>query len=214
MPSSADYGKLYISLLMRKLAEAGGIDNVVDCGCGCGTYRNLLAPYLGKATWIGIEAWEPYIAQFGLHDLYHRVINSDLRQVDFAALAPVDLVIFGDVLEHMQKDEAQTAVGKALAVASYVLLSIPVVHYPQDEINGNPFEVHVKDDWDHQQVMTAFPGITAFFIHDHIGVYVLTGNALATSRVTALQAVLPPLLHQQLPNDRMAWGGWSIESHL
>jgi len=214
MPSSSQYGKLYTTLLIKKLGEAGAITKVIDCGCGDGTYHRLLSPVLPNTVWTGIEVWQPYITDFALDGLYHRLIHSDLRNADFRSLAPAELIIFGDVLEHMSKVEAQMVVGRAMEIAPFVLISIPVVDYPQGEEHGNPHEIHVKDDWDHTEVMASFPGITAFFIHDHIGVYVLTSTGQAAVYVNALQAVLPQLLHQQLPQDRMAWGGWQVTNHL
>ncbi|MBX9633728.1 MAG: class I SAM-dependent methyltransferase [Magnetospirillum sp.] len=214
MPCSAQYGKLYTSLMLRKLGEAGIIGTVVDGGCGSGTYKKLLGPHFPNATWIGIEAWQPYVAQFELERQYDRIVVSDLREVAFDRLGPVDLAIFGDVLEHMTKAEAVEVVARARAVASYVLISIPVVDYPQDPVNDNPFEAHVKDDWDHYEVMHTFPGITAFFVHDHIGIYILTSTAAATDNVNQLQKVIPGLVRRQCPNDRMAWGCWHLENYL
>lgn len=214
MPSSSQYGKIYTALMVKKLGEVGLIRSVLDGGCGEGTYHHLLAPMLPQAVWTGIEIWEPYVTQFQLQRLYHRLIRSDLRQVDFASLGRVDLAIFGDVLEHMTKAEAQTVIAGAMNIASYVMISIPVVPYPQGEENGNPHEAHVKDDWVHSEVMASFPGITAFLIHDHIGVYFLAADGVAAQNLTALQQVIPGIVRTQFPDDRMAWGGWQIVNQL
>jgi hypothetical protein len=214
MPSSTQYGKLYSQLMLKKLFDAGAIRIVADFGCGSGTYHDLLAAQMPGVMWTGIEVWEPYVEQFGLKDKYDRLIVQDSRVVDCAALAPVDLAIFGDMLEHMTREEAIALVDRAHAVAPLVLISIPVVNYPQGPEFGNPYEAHVEENWDHEQIMRSFAGVTAFFIHDHIGVYILTGNETASSQVNALQAVIPELLHRQLPKDRMAWGAWQIQSYL
>jgi len=214
MATSSDFGKFYISLMIGKLAEAGKIASVLDCGCGSGTYKTLLGSILPGATWTGIDAWEPYVSQFELEKLYDRIIVSDLRQVAYSSLPPADLVIFGDVLEHMTQAEAIDVVSQARAIASYVLISIPVVDYPQGEVHGNPYEVHIKEDWNHYQVMGSFAGVSAFFIHDHIGVYFLTSTAQAASDIDTLQAVVAPIQRRKWPNHRMAWGRWVIENHL
>lgn len=214
MPGSTHYGKLYSMLMLRKLGEAGLVRRVIDAGCGGGTYRLQAGPVLPGVHWTGIEAWEPYVARFGLDKLYDRLVVSDLRKVDFTALAPADLVIFGDVLEHMTRAEAQAVVARASAVAPFVLISIPVVHYPQEAVEGNPFEEHVKDDWNHDEVMHSFAGISAFFIHDHIGVYFLTSTAQAADAVNQMHQVIPPLVRSQCPDDRMAWGQWQTVNLL
>lgn len=214
MPSSSAYGKLYTSLILEKLHSVGELVSIVDVGCGQGQYHDLMAPSLPGVRWVGVEVWEPYVERFCLRRKYDQLVVADVRAFDFSAVAPVSAVLFGDILEHMTKEEAIATVERARAVAPYVLLSIPVVHFPQGEIEGNPYEVHVKDDWSHYEVMLSFTGVAGFFIHDHIGVYLLAGTGRALDNVAALQGLIPPLVRQKLPNDRIAWGGWSVVSHL
>jgi hypothetical protein len=49
---------------------------------------------------------------------------------------------------------------------------------PQDEVNGNPFEVHVKDDWTHEEVMQTWNTYVKNFYRkgkkSKIGVYWLS----------------------------------------
>ena len=214
MPSSSNFGKLYTAMMLKKLHEAGSIKHVVDFGCGEGTYKNLLDPHCPGTRWTGVEVWEPYVEQFDLEEKYDRIIVEDCRRVDWSSLGPVDLAIFGDILEHMIREEAVKVVERALAHAPLVLISIPVVEFPQEPTGGNPYEEHVKDDWDHYEVMRTFPGVSAFFIHDHIGVYFLTGNELLNRQVTTLQQVVPKLVRSSHPDHRMAWGGWQVENYL
>lgn len=214
MPSSSQFGKLYTALMVHKLGEAGLVKSVVDGGCGEGTYRHLLGPHLPGAHWTGIEVWQPYVTQFGLHQLYDRLIQADLRMVRFSTLGHTDLVLFGDVLEHMTKAEAQAVVAGAMEIADFVMISIPVVHYPQGAHNDNPHEIHVKDDWSHAEVMASFPGISAFLVHDHIGVYFLAANGTAATALHALQGAVPAIIRQQCPQDRMAWGNWQVVNCL
>src|SRR5690554_1542992 len=84
-------------------------DVVVDIGPGEGTYARLLRGSAKKsARWYGVEAWGPYVEDFKLRELYHRVIISDVRHTALETVHPnPDLVIAGDVLEHMAKEEAQ-----------------------------------------------------------------------------------------------------------
>lgn len=214
MPSSSQYGKIYTIALLAALHQARPFTTVVDMGCGEGIYRHLLGPRLPGARWIGVEVWEPYIREFELASYYDRIIQSDAREVDFGQLGTVDLAIFGDMLEHMPKEDAVLLVQRALAASSMVLISIPVVKYPQDVVHGNPYERHVKDDWDHYEVMSSFAGVSAFMIHDHIGVYVLTRDSGLTDMVCQAQPRIASMIRQQVPNDRMAWGEWHVENFL
>ena len=64
--------------------------------------------------------------------------------MDFGKLGPLDLSLFGDILEHMTKEEAQDVMDKTLATSRLVLVSIPIIHYPQEPFEGNPYQRHVK----------------------------------------------------------------------
>lgn len=131
------------------------IFRILDIGAGSGTYSNLIksAKLLTAAEWIAVEAWKPYIDRFNLESKYSLVINQDIRNLSWDSIGRFDVAIAGDVLEHMTKSEAIFIVDQLLKISKTVIISIPVVHYPQDEVEGNPFEKHVKDDWSHQEIM-------------------------------------------------------------
>jgi len=136
------------------------IKTVVDIGPGSGTYVELIRE-TGKccvdAHWVGIEIWQPYIDQFDLERRYNKIINQDVRTVDWGSLAPVSVTIAGDVLEHMTKDQAVTLVDQILSVSETLIVSIPIRYMPQDEhAYENPHEAHVKDDWSHDEVMATW----------------------------------------------------------
>lgn len=133
------------------------ITKIIDIGPGSGTYINLIKEQhncCNSAYWIGIEVWGPYIKKYNLEQRYDQVINQDVREVDWKSLGPVSVVIAGDVLEHITKDQAIELVDKILSVSETLIVSIPIVHMPQDEhAYENPYEEHVKDDWSHAEVM-------------------------------------------------------------
>ena len=135
------------------------INTVVDIGPGSGTYISLIKEQAGccvNAHWIGVEIWAPYIEQFRLRERYNTVINADVRTVDWQQLNP-DVVIAGDVLEHMTKADAVALVDQILSVAKTLIVSIPIRHMPQDEhAYENPHEAHIKDDWSHDEVMSTW----------------------------------------------------------
>lgn len=137
-------------------AKEATIKTVVDIGPGSGTYIKLIredAKCCVDANWIGVEIWKPYIEEFQLESRYNQVLNQDVRTVDWTALTP-DVVIAGDVLEHMTKEDAITLVDCILQVSKMLIVSIPIRYMPQDEhAYPNPHEAHVKDDWSHEEVM-------------------------------------------------------------
>ncbi|WP_460603267.1 class I SAM-dependent methyltransferase [Jatrophihabitans fulvus] len=156
----------------RVSALAGGLRGdelltVLDIGPGVGTYAKLFADLPVHMT--GLEVWEPYVTTYRLHDYYDEILLGDVRT---AELPPADVVVLGDVVEHMTRAEGLAVWDRCAAVARRaVYLSIPIVHYPQHEIEGNPYEVHVEEDWSHAEVLATFAGVGEWWQGDVVGVY-------------------------------------------
>src|SRR5580698_11377358 len=123
MPMSSAEGKPWIKERIGLLAATGPLA-VVDVGPGVGTYAKLLAgPDLKRI--VGIEVWEPYIHTYRLQNYYDELIIGDVRTVPIPA---TDVVILGDVAEHMTTDEALEVWRRcAEAARRAVYLSIPIV---------------------------------------------------------------------------------------
>jgi len=133
------------------------IETVLDVGAGIGNYSDLLsaAGWSGKIT--ALEVWEPYIEKYNLKEKYELVINLDVRNnTDYR----YDLVIFGDILEHMTKEDAIKVWKSAGEQAKYAVIAIPTTHYPQGHLEHNPYEEHIKDDWTVEEVLNTFSNIT------------------------------------------------------
>lgn len=120
------------------------IDSVLDIGTGAGFYGRLL--YHNTSVMHGVEIWPPYIQQFKLGEIYDRVLVEDVRSLPGApSIDTYDLAIFGDVLEHMNREEAMEAWDWAASIAKYGLISVPIGHHPQGAEYGNPYEVHRQE---------------------------------------------------------------------
>ena len=174
MPTSSREGKQKIVEWVKSLKD---INLVLDIGAGKGTYLSLLkykANVLPTAKFTCIEAWAPYIEKFNLTSKYDVVINEDARTVNYKNLDNIDLTIAGDVLEHMTKEESITVVNQIASISKFMIISIPVIHYPQEAVNNNPFEEHIKDDWSHEEVMSTWSEfIIDSSVGSEIGVYLL-----------------------------------------
>lgn len=166
MPYSTSEGRPWMMNRLQAIRPAV----VLDIGVGCGTYADALTSWGIKAKMIGIEVWEPYIERFNLNAKYAELHLADVREMD--PLPEADVVILGDVLEHMSTPDAVKVWKRARASARRsVFLSIPIVHYPQGESEGNPFEEHVVDNYNHKQILATFPGITTCWTGVEIGTY-------------------------------------------
>jgi len=130
---------------------------VLDVGAGQGVYLDLIRQGLGAGVIVNaVEVWQPYIDQFNLENRYDKLFAMDVRDMTNFAY---DLVILGDVLEHMSEEDAVKVWDKISKQAKYAIISIPIIHYHQDAINGNPYEIHVEEDWDTERVLRTFKNI-------------------------------------------------------
>lgn len=167
MPGSIAAGKEFI----RSVIKAANPQTVLDIGAGSGTYaRQMRQSTAHDCTWVGVEVWQPYVDKFGLNDLYDAVVVADIRLWDLPK--KYDVCIAGDVLEHMTADEAVAVLKKLREHCGLVIVSVPVIHWPQEAQEGNPFEAHVKDDWTHEEVLRVFGPPAHQHVEDGIGVYV------------------------------------------
>lgn len=153
MPTSDPANKPWSMRQIKKLNP----QTVLDVGTGMGDYLELIKTYVSPDITVhGIEVWEPYVKDYSLDKRYDKLFVQDVREFeDFS----YDLVILGDVLEHMPESDAVKLWGKISQQAKYALISIPIGHHPQGAWGGNPFEIHHEEDWNTERVLNAFPGI-------------------------------------------------------
>lgn len=165
MPRSSGEGKLWTCDRIAVLQPT----SVLDIGPGVGTYHDLLHTRLfPQPHWSCIEIFEPYVDKYSLRGKYSTVIVGDARTEPFPT---VDVVILGDVLEHLHLDDAIKVWAKARAAArKAVFLSLPIIEYPQGELEGNIHETHLHT-WSHQLVLDSLPGIVDHATYREIGVY-------------------------------------------
>ncbi|MFD9903923.1 class I SAM-dependent methyltransferase [Streptomyces sp. NPDC059063] len=147
MPYSDSEGK-DAALAWYQEIEPG---TVIDVGAGCGTYAQAVrAGSSWKGRWTAVEAWEPYVGRFGLAGLYDGVVIADARRL-VAPFYRADLVIAGDVLEHMPRADAVQLLDKVRVHAANLIVSVPVLHLDQGAVYGNPYETHI-DHWSADQM--------------------------------------------------------------
>lgn len=122
--------------------NGNNIRTVLDVGAGRGTYGILLGPHVDRID--AVEVWPPYVEEFNLHEIYDSVIIGDIRTLPVPEYN-YDLIVFGDVLEHMNQEESKNVWLKSEGFCRYGLISVPIIHYPQGAEFGNPHEVHVQE---------------------------------------------------------------------
>lgn len=166
MPFSDAEGKDWLADRIVGHAPA----SILDIGVGAGTYAQLLRPLLPYVTLTGIEVHEPYVAMFDLDNWYEKLIIGDAREIDWPT---VDVVIMGDVLEHMTYQDAAAMWDKARNTArTAVFASLPLGVHPQGAEFGNEHERHVHS-WTHRQFMR-LPGVVGSWRGRVLGCYEAT----------------------------------------
>lgn len=128
---------------------------VCDVGPGCGTYYYLLGD---GYNWTGVEIWH-YAAKY-LEDKYNHIYESDIR--DFEYPEDYDLIIFGDIIEHLNVEDAQKCIEKARAHSNAIMVAVPY-ELPQKEIYGNKAEVHLQDDLTPDNFNERYPGFKLIY---------------------------------------------------
>ena len=119
---------------------------VLDVGPGSGTYGKMVREVLEPTQLMAIEVWAPWVERFHLDEIYDEVTIADIKFVHPDRRSNFDLVIIGDVIEHMQKHEAELILHQLIRDNRMVIISFPVLHLEQNAYEGNTFETHV-DHW-------------------------------------------------------------------
>lgn len=123
----------------------------LDVGPCDGVWYNYLGDYL---TMDAVEIFKPYIDGYGLRSKYRNVYCSNITDFSYDHY---DLIIFGDVLEHMTVEQAQKVLDYAKPRSNDILIAVPFL-YHQGECRGNPFERHIQDDLTPELFDCRYPG--------------------------------------------------------
>lgn len=147
MPSSVIQGKQEIKEWVQSKSD---IKKIVDVGAGQATYPKLLG---NKYDFTAIEIFADYVEMFDLHSYYKVIILGDvsliLRDTLGEPYPSGDCIIFGDVLEHMEKQTALRTLKLALKIYKHVIVSIPISDNageirPGKTHYGNEYEAHIS----------------------------------------------------------------------
>ena len=148
---------VHLSHCMERISSSRP-ESVLDVGCGFGLWGFLCREYLdvwngrvSRSQWQvridGIEVFEPYI-QPHQRALYSTIFVEDVREA-IKHIGQYDLIIAGDVIEHLDKPAGE-AVVKALyeKARKALLINIPLGGgWDHPEAHGNPAELH-RSQWD------------------------------------------------------------------
>ena len=122
--ASLDDGKeLIVSWIKGNFPKGSTCLDVGPCD---GKWHNLLGDYLVMDA---VEIFQPNIENHKLCNKYRNVFNDD---VDNLRYEWYDLIIFGDVIEHMTVEKAQRVLDYAIPRCKDMVVAVPY-HFHQDE---------------------------------------------------------------------------------
>lgn len=143
---SYDYGKPEVVSWIQKNFP---IDStILDVGAGDGKWRYLLRKYPN------MDAVEAFMDNLRWLTGYRKIFHADIRGFQYEHY---DLIIFGDVLEHLSVEEAQAVLEYARPRCRDMVIAVPFL-YEQGAIYGNPYEVHIQDDLTPELFEERYPG--------------------------------------------------------
>jgi len=141
LPWSADENREWI------LSQILPSDHILDVGAGAGIWADLLrGKGVSKRNIHAVEIFEPYISRFGLEEKYSKIYLGDFQTLGIRT-DYYNVLIMGDVLEHFKMEDALKVWEKARQIVGpqgIVLLSTPIIDFPQGEEEGNIHEAHLS----------------------------------------------------------------------
>jgi hypothetical protein len=186
MPWSADENRDWV------LSHVSRTDRVLDVGAGAGIWSDLLRSRVSEIS--AVEIFEPYLERFGLWDKYDNIYLGDFKDLTIP-YGYFNTVILGDVLEHFEMEDALKVWEKARLVAGpkgQVLLSTPIVEWPQGEAEGNPHEAHLS--FFPYEALEALSGVEQTVKGELIGSVRASGLEAPTAPITV---VIPTIAGRQ-----------------
>ena len=145
--SSYYFGKDIVCAWIRENFSAG--TEILDVGACDGIWQQLLPEYTMDA----VEIHGPNADR--LHG-YRKVFRRDVDGLDYEHY---DLIIFGDVIEHMDVEKAQRVLAYARPRCRDMVVAVPFL-YPQDAFGGNPWEKHLQPDLTAEIFAARYPGFS------------------------------------------------------
>ncbi len=154
MAFSSSEGKEFFRDWLVHVAKPLGFKTFLDVGCGAGTYGKIIREVMGRDVQIGaVEIFTEYIERHNLHEIYDKIITGDIRDLPPQSIV-VDLIIAGDVLEHLAMLESGEVVNRLRKRCRFLWAALPVnmgrpwstgYAQPDHEYVENPANKHLHD---------------------------------------------------------------------
>ena len=143
---------------------------VLDVGAGEGTYYNYMHDYFNNIE--AVEIFKPNIENYELEKKYSKVYNIDIKDFQYDYY---DVIIFGDVIEHLDVKDAQNVLEYAKDRCKEMIVAVPYLN-PQGIEEDNIYEIHKQDDLTDQIMKQRYPYLKNVYKDDKYGYYIKEEN--------------------------------------
>lgn len=161
--ASYNQGKQELKFLLAQLLPANA--TCLDIGACDGNYFHLLNDLFIMDA---VEVWKPNIDRYNLEALYRKVFPVDIRGFRYGFY---DLVIFGDIIEHLTEEEAVEVLDYAKEHSRLIVVAVPYM-FKQGAIYGNPYEEHKQDDLTNEVFLSRYSGFKLYISFSNYGYYI------------------------------------------
>lgn len=168
MPYSYHFGKPDAIEWIRK--NYTQTDNILDVGPGVGTYSDLLKPYHYQLD--ALEIYDGYVLAYELESKYNKVYVDSIVNFD---VTNYDLVILGDVLEHLTIEDAHSVIDRCknvLVAVPYNCPQSPVDFWDKGYHLVNPYEEHLQADLTPKTMLLRYPKLELLWSNQLYGYYI------------------------------------------
>jgi SAM-dependent methyltransferase len=165
MAYSSDEGKGFFVDWLIHFARPLGFTRFLDIGCGAGRYGDIIRTVFGPEVIVdAVEPFGAYVVTHNLKEKYDKIYLEDISDCLWD-IGEYDLIIAGDVLEHIERDKAIDLVANLRRNCKFLWGAIPITvegrawsrGYKQDpeEWAENKYNEH-KHDWSMDEIQDCF----------------------------------------------------------
>jgi hypothetical protein len=139
---------------------------ILDVGPGRGIYNKLLKEK-GYRDIDAVEIYGPYIEAFELKKIYRNVFHSNVVGFEYGHY---DIVIMGDVVEHLHVEPAQRVVAYAQQHSGLILIAVPyLLAQVGSQLDGSGD--HRQPDLTREIFLERYPGFKLLIDNNKLGVF-------------------------------------------
>lgn len=126
MQDASQYSGAHFDKVMESLIGHLAPATILDIGAGAGKFGRIARTAAPRARLTGIEMGEDSVVGHKLHEIYDEILAIDARDlITHHSTKHFDLVILGDLIEHMRKSDGIDLLNWLCYHAAYTVLITP-----------------------------------------------------------------------------------------